>query len=80
MEFLKLNKLNSIQQCNLEMKQLNILKNIYLKKINTINNSIQEIENHKYQLCGNQGHEWAVENEDGMCGEQFIVCKNCGLF
>ena len=80
MEFLHLQKLNSTQECNLKIEQLNSLKNNYLKKIKSINESIYIIENHKYQLCGKKGHQWVMEYEDGIYGEQFVVCKNCGLF
>lgn len=80
MDFLQLNNLNSIQECSLEIEKLNSLKNNYLKKIKCINESIKSIENHKYQLCEKEGHQWVIEYEDGIYGERFVVCKICGDF
>jgi len=80
MDFLQINNLNSIQECDLKIEQMNSFKNNYLKKIKSINELIKSIENHKYQLCEKKGHQWIMEYEDGIYGERFVVCKNCGLF
>jgi len=80
MDFLQINNLNSIQECDLKIEQMNSLKNNYLKKIKSINELIKSIENYKYQLCEKKGHQWIMEYEDDIYGERFVVCKNCGLF
>jgi len=70
----------------MEEKQKNIeelykLKYSYQKKIESIQEKIDEIQNQIYKDCElkNNGHKWISEKEIGPYGVTFHYCELCNF-
>lgn len=48
-----------------------------LKRLNQIELTLKDLE---ITIVNNCKHEWITKREDGMYGERYILCKNCGVY
>ena len=47
------------------------------KRLKQIELTLKDLE---ITIVNNCKHEWKTEREDGMYGERYTLCKNCGVY
>ena len=68
----------SILQYERQVKELLKEKHEYIKRIDYIQHTINELEEKKVFFCYSMGgHKWIHEREDGIYGESFTYCEIC---
>ena len=68
-----------MKKMNEEIKTCREIKEGYERRIKELNVDIKIMELNKAKYCeSNGGHTWISEREDGMYGEVFTTCKECG--
>ena len=77
---LQLLDLHTIEDCSRKICELENIIYKYQKIIKSLDKTISDIKSYKHYICEKNGHEWFVEREDGMYGEEYEYCLKCNLY